>query len=467
MRGPLDETGPMKLIVCGAGQVGHQIARHLSDEGNAVTIIDTDAALVRQVTDSMDVSGVVGFASHPDVLARAGAQDCDMLIAATSMDEVNMVACQVAHSVFEVPVKIARLRTDGYLGAEWSDLFRRDHMPIDVIISPEAEVARLTIRRLAATAAFDIEPFLGGRVEFVGLTIGEDCPTVNTPLRQLTELFSTLRCIVVAIRRDGRIYATRSSDQVLPGDEIYFVAHRDDLQRTFGIFGRENLVAERIVIVGAGNIGLRVAQQIEAEGHLRAKIIERNRARAEYAADHLERTIVLNGDALNAEILEEAGVAGADALVALTDDDRANLLSCALAHEAGCPIGIALAKDPLFERIAEPLGVDALINPRATTVSSILRHVRRGRVRAVYSIGGGEAEVIEAQVMATSPIAGKRLRDIIFPAGSIVGAVLSDDKVVMPGGDLVIKVGDVLVLFAVRSAVREVEGLFRVSMDFF
>lgn len=457
----------MKLIVCGAGQVGYQIARHLSDEGNAVTVIDTNPGLVRQVTDALDVSGVVGFASHPNVLSRAGAKDCDMLIAATSMDEVNMVACQVAHSVFEVPVKIARVRTDNYLGAEWSDLFRRDHMPIDVIISPEAEVAKVTVRRLLATAAFDIEPFLDGEVMFVGMHISEDCPAVNTPLRQLSELFSTLRCIVVAVRRGGRLFVTQADDQLLGGDEVYFVAAEQDLQRAFGIFGRENLVAERIVIVGAGNIGLRVAQTVESTANMRAKVIEFSRPRAEFAADHLNQTIVLNGDALDPDVLDEAGISDADALVALTDDDRANLLSCALAREAGCPIGIALAKDPVFERISEPLGVNALINPRATTVSSILRHVRRGKVRAVYSVGGGEAEVIEAQVMATSPIAGKRLRDAGFPMGSIVGALKSGEKLKMPRGDTVIGVGDILVVFAQRDAVRQVEGLFRVSMDFF
>ena len=457
----------MKLVVCGAGQVGYQIARHLSDEGNAVTVIDTNGALVRQVTDALDVSGVVGFASHPDVLSRAGAADCDMLIAATSMDEVNMVACQVAHSVFEVPVKIARVRTDSYLGAEWSDLFRRDHMPIDVIISPEAEVAKVTMRRLAATAAFDIEPFLDGKVMFVGMHVSDDCPTVNTPLRQLTELFSTLRCIVVAVRRGGSMFVPQPEDQLLGGDEIFFVAFEEDVQRAFGIFGRENLIAERVIIVGAGNIGLRVAKMAEAMPHLRAKVIELSRVRAEFAADNLEHTIVLNGDALNREVLEEAGISEADALVALSDDDRANLLSCALAHEAGCPIGIALSTDPVFERIAEPLGVDALINPRATTVSSILRHVRRGKVRAVYSACGGDAEVIEAQVMATSPIAGKRLRDAGFPNGSIVGAVQNSRGVRMPRGDLVIEVGDILVVFAMRDAVRRVESLFRVSMDYF
>ena len=457
----------MKLIVCGAGQVGFQIARHLSDEGNAVTVIDTNATLVRQVTDTLDVSGVVGFASHPDVLARAGAHDCDMLIAATSMDEVNMVACQVAHSVFEVPVKIARVRSDGYLEAEWSDLFRRDHMPIDVIISPEAEVAKVTMRRLAATAAFDVEPFIDGAVEFVGMSIEEDCPVINTPLRQLTELFSTLRCVVAAIRREGRIFAARGDDQVLADDEIYFIADRADVQRTFGIFGRENLVAERIVIVGAGNIGLRVAQMVEASGTLKAKLIERDRVRAEFAADHLKRTVVLHGDALDDAILQEAGISDADAIVALTDDDRVNLLSSALAHAAGCPIGIALAKDPVFDRIADAVSVDALINPRATTVSSILRHVRRGKVRAVYSVGGGDAEVIEAQVMATSPIAGKQLRDIGFPKGSSVGAVMTRDGLKLPRGELTISVGDTLVVFAVRNSVSQVEQLFRVSMDFF
>ncbi|MEO1493443.1 MAG: Trk system potassium transporter TrkA [Pseudomonadota bacterium] len=457
----------MKLIVCGAGQVGYQIARHLSDEGNAVTVIDVNADLVRRVTDSLDVSGVIGFASHPDVLAQAGARETDMLIAATSMDEVNMVACQVAHSVFEVPVKIARVRTESYLEREWSDLFRRDHMPIDVIISPESEVAKVTMRRLAATAAFDIEPFLDGKVEFVGVTIGEDCPTVNTPLRQLTELFSTLRCIVVAVRRDGRIFVTRADDLVLPGDEVYFVAAKEDVQRTFGIFGLENLVAQRIVVVGAGNIGLNVTQRIEASGNLRARIVEMDRNRAEFAADQLDRTIVLNGDALDREIMTEAGVPEADAIVALTDDDRTNLLACALARSAGCPIGIALAKDPYFESIAEPLGINALINPRATTVSSILRHVRRGKVRAVYSVGGGEAEVIEAQVMATSPIAGRRMRDINFPKGSIVGAILREGAVVMPSGDVTIQVSDVLVVFALRDSVRDVEAMFRVSMDFF
>lgn len=378
-----------------------------------------------------------------------------------------MVACQVAHSVFSVPQKIARVRAQSYLGAEWTDLFRRDHMPIDVIISPEAEVAKVTMRRLHATSAFDTESFLDGHVDLVGVHLTENCPAVNTPLRQLTELFSTLKARIVAVRRDGKVWAASADDQLFVGDDCYFVAERKDVPRTLGILGREARAAERVVIVGAGNVGLTVARLIEEEGQMRARLIEMNRARAEFAAEQLERTIVLNGSGLDAEILAEAGITQADAIVALTDDDRSNLLSCALGKQSGVALAIALSNNPTFERIAEPLGVDAFINPRATTVSTILRHVRRGRVRAVYSIGMGEAEIIEAQVMPTSPIAGKRLRDANFPAGSTVGAIWSKGEVRMPHGDLQIRDGDLIVVFAVRSALRKVEQLFRVSMDFF
>ena len=457
----------MKVIVCGAGQVGYQIARHLSDEGNSVTVIDQDAALVRRVTDILDVSGVTGYASHPDVLNRAGAEDADMLIAATYSDEVNMVACQVGHSVFNVPQKIARVRAQNYLSAEWSDLFRRDHMPIDVIISPEAEVAKVTMRRLRATAAFDTESFLDGRVDLVGVRLGEACPAVNTPLRQLTELFSTLKARIVAVRRDGKVWAASAEDQLFEGDDCYFIAAKADVPRTLDILGRQSAAAERVVLIGAGNVGLAVARLIEQSGEMRARLVEQNRGRAEFAAEQLDRTIVLNGSGLDSEILSEASIASADAIVALTDDDRSNLLSCALGKQAGAGLAIALSNNPTFERIAGPLGVDAFINPRATTVSTILRHVRRGRVRAVYSIGTGEAEVIEAQVMPTSPIAGKRLRDANFPPGSTVGAILSEGQVLMPSGDRVIRESDLLVVFAVRSALRKVEQLFRVSMDFF
>ncbi|MGG7565610.1 Trk system potassium transporter TrkA [Rhodovulum sp. DZ06] len=459
----------MKIIICGAGQVGSQIARHLSSENNDVTIVDQDPALVRRVTDSYDVSGVTGFASHPDVLERAGAEDADMLIAATFADEVNMVACQVAHSVFSVPQKIARVRAQSYLAPAWSDLFRRDHMPIDVIISPELEVARVALRRLRSPEAFDSENFLDEKVSLVGLSLTDECPVLNTPLRQLSELFSTLRAIVVAYRRDGVLHTASADDQLLAGDSIYLVALKEDVARAVQLFGRKSEPAARVVIVGAGNVGLSVARMLEKDpARPRVKMVERDRRKAEAAAETLNRTIVLLGDGMDPILQEEANIRDADAILSLTDDDKSNLLSAARGKAAGCRVAIALTNDPGYGELGERLGLDALIVPRATTVSSILRHVRRGKVRAVYAVGDQEAEVIEAQVLATSPIAGKRLRDASFPEEAVVGAVLRQNGTVeMPSGDLVIHEGDRVVVFSERRVVRQVEQLFRVSVEFF
>ncbi len=458
----------MKVIVCGAGRVGSQIAKRLAEEGNDVTVIDVNGELVRQVSELFDVGGVAGHASHPDVQERAGARDADMLIAATHLDEVNMVACQVAHSVFSVPSKIARVRAQNYLEARWSDLFRRDHMPLDVVISPEREVAKVALSRLSATAAFDTHEFVEGEAQLLALRLPDECPVINTPLRQLTELFSTLKAIVVGVRRGAKLMTPEPSDQLYAGDDVYVLAAKADVRRAISIFGREEPPASRVVIIGAGNVGQTVAELLEADPRgVRCKMVERDRARAERAADRLRRTVVLNGDALDPALLEEAGIAEADAVLALTDDDKTNLLACALSKQLGCRLSIALTNDAVFFDLAGAFSVDATINPRATTVSSILRHVRRGRIRQVYSIGEGEAEVIEAQVLVTSPIAGKRLREAGFPSGALVGAVMTKQGLRMPEGDLTINEGDTLVVFALRDAVKQVEQMFRVSVDFF
>ncbi|TCS63211.1 trk system potassium uptake protein TrkA [Primorskyibacter sedentarius] len=458
----------MKVIICGAGQVGWQIARHLSGERNDVTVVDNNADLVRRATDTLDVQGIAGFASYPDILDRAGARDADMIIAATHSDEVNMVTCQVAHSIFAIPRKVARLRSQSYLTAIYSDLYRRDHMPIDVVISPEREVADAALQRLAAPAAFDTETFLDGKVQLLGLTIEDGCPVVNTPLRQLTDLFSTLRSIVVGIRRDGTLWAPDPGDQLFVGDDCYIVAHADDIRRTMEIFGKSVKKQERVVLIGGGNVGLTVAKELEARAErVRAKVIERNRSVAERAADTLEKTIVLHGDGLDAALLSEANIDRADAVLCVTDDDKTNMLAAVRAKAAGCPMAIALINDPTLVPLMGPLGIDAYINPRATTVSSILRHIRHGRVRGVYSIGDAEAEVIEAEVLSTSPIAGQQIRDIDFPEGVLVGAVLKQDKVVKPLGGLRIDEGDLIVLFAMTKDVPEVERLLQVSIDFF
>ncbi len=458
----------MKIIICGAGQVGWQLARYLSTENNSVTVVDNNAALVRRITDAMDVSGVAGFASHPDVLERAGARDADMIIAATFSDEVNMVTCQVAHSVFEVPRKIARLRAQAYLDPEYSDLYRREHLPIDVIISPEREVAQAALRRLAAPAAFDTESFIDDKVQLVGLSLGEDCAVLNTPLRQLSELFSTLRAVVVGVRREGKLFVPHPNDQLFPKDQTYLLVATEDVSRTYEIFGKSNPNTGRAIIIGGGNVGLFVAEALETgTRRVRAKVIEADRKRAEVVADALERTIVLNGDGLDMALLEEADIDKADAVLAVTDDDKTNLLTCARAKAAGAPLTISLVNDPSLTTLLEPLGIDAFINPRATTVSSILRHIRHGSVHKVYSIGDAEAEVIEAQVMGTSPIAGKLIRDIDWPEGAMVGTLKKRGEILAPKGDTRIEEGDVLTVFALSIDVPVIEQLFQVSIDFF
>ncbi|MEH6772932.1 MAG: Trk system potassium transporter TrkA [Cereibacter changlensis] len=458
----------MKVIICGGGQVGWQIARHLSGERNDVTVVDFNADLVRRATDTLDVQGVVGFASHPDVLDRAGARDADMIIAATHSDEVNMVTCQVAHSIFGITRKIARLRSQSYLDAIYADLYRSSHLPIDVVISPEREVAEAALQRLAAPATFDTESFMGGKAQLLGIALDEDCPVLNTPLRQLNDLFASLRAIVVGVRREDRLFVPEPGDQLFAGDQIYVFVHNEDMTRTLDIFGKATKKQERIIVIGGGNVGLQVAKALEARtDRVRVKMIEKNRARAEEAADGLDRTIVLHGDGLDMDLLMEANIDRADAVLAVTDDDKTNLLVAVRAKMAGCPMAIVLVNDPTLVPLMGPLDIDAYINPRATTVSSILRHIRHGRVRAIYSIGDAEAEVIEAQVLSTSSLAGRHIRDIDFPEGVLVGAVMKGDRVLKPTGDLRVEEGDVIALFAMTKDVPEVERLLQVSIDFF
>lgn len=458
----------MKVIICGAGQVGWQIARHLSGENNDVTVVDSNPELVRRATDTLDVQGLTGFASYPDVLEKAGARDADMIIAATFSDEVNMVTCQVAHSVFSVPRKIARLRARSYLDAIYSDLYRRDHLPIDVVISPEEEVAQAALARIRSPATFDTETFLSGDAKMLGIQLDAECPVLDTPLRQLSELFSTLRAIVVGVRRKGKLFAPEPGDQLFAGDQIYVFTHAQDVGRTLEIFGKTAKRPERVLIIGGGNVGLNVARALEqGTDRVRTRVIEKSRARAEVAADALERTIVLNGDGLDMDILREAGVERVDAVLCVTDDDKTNLLSSVRAKSAGAGLAIALVNDPTLLPMMGPLGIDAHINPRASTVSSILRHIRHGRVRGVYSIGDAEAEVIEAQVLSTSSIAGRQIREIDFPEGALVAAVQKGGKVMRPTGSLRLEEGDSIVIFALAADVPAVETLLQVSIDFF
>jgi len=458
----------MKVIICGAGQVGFHIARHLSSEGHDVAVIDQSPELVRRVGDSLDAQPHEGFASHPDVLQRAGAADADMIIAVTYMDEVNMIACQVAHSLFNVPTKIARVRSQAYLDPVWADLFSRDHMPIDVIISPEMEVARAISGRLHVPGAFETIALVDGRVRTMGVRCNEDCPVINTPLRQLTGLFPDLNIIVVGIMRDGNGFVPDPDDQMLAGDDVYFVADTDHIPRAMAAFGHEESVARRIVIAGGGNIGTFLGGMIEKEhAGVTAKIIEHNAERAHRVADILERTVVINGNVIDPEILEEAGVAECEAIIAVTNDDETNILASLLAKRNGTKRAVTLVSNATYAPLITSLGIDVVVSPRAITVSTILQHVRRGRIRAVHSLGDDFGELIEAEIMETSGLTGKAIAEADLPDGVRFGAIVRSGDVIMPRSDTVMRVNDRVVLFARTSAIKAVEKLFAVRLEFF
>jgi trk system potassium uptake protein len=458
----------MKVIVLGAGQVGFAIARYLASAGNDVTVIDQRQELTQKIGESLDIQAMTGFASHPEVLAQAGAADAELLIAVTYADEVNMVACQVAHSLFNVPTKIARVRHQSYLQPRWQDLYRREHLPIDVIISPEIEVARAIARRLEVPGATEVTPFADDKVRLIAARCGKDCPILDTPLRQLTFLFPDLHLTIVGIIRGDQLFVPSGDDHLIEGDEVYSVVETGHTARVMRAFGHEEKIPERIVIAGGGNIGLFLAQQLEgSRPRATLTLIEMAPERARYVADKLPRTTVLHGDARDREIHEEANLRSAEAIVCVTNADEVNIMAALLAKRYGCQQALTLVNNNVYAPLLGSLGIDVVINPRETTVSSILQHVRRGRIKSAHTIRDGEAEVFEAEALETTPLVGQTLRDARLPPGVIVGAIVRDNQVISARADTVIRARDRVVVVARAQAVKKVEKLFAVRVDYF
>ncbi|MDO5369440.1 Trk system potassium transporter TrkA [Paracoccus sp. (in: a-proteobacteria)] len=457
----------MRIIICGAGQVGWQIARQLSGERHDVVLIDRDERLIQQVNDALDVQGIAGHASHPDVLDRAGAADCDLLIAATASDEVNIVSCEIAAALFSVPRRIARLRAPAYMRPEYADLYQAQNLSIDVVISPEQEVAAAALSRLDAPTTFDTETFMDGRVRLLAMALTDNCPILNSPLRHLDQTFWGLRAVVVGLRRGGRFFAPEPYDQLHAGDRAYVVTPEEDVARTLDIFGLPARPIRRVVLIGAGNIGRAVARVLDDSPEVTLRLIEADRERAEVAAERLRRAVVLHGDGMSIDLMAEAGVPKADAVLTLTANDHVNILAAVRARQAGAGMVVALINDPSLLTLASSLGIDAQISPRAVSVSSILRHIRRGRVRDVYALGDAEAELIEAQVLPGSPLAGQAVRDLELPKGALIAAIEKPGALLKPRPDTRMDPGDLVLIFALSGDIEEVERLLQVSADWF
>ncbi|MEL7042837.1 MAG: Trk system potassium transporter TrkA [Pseudomonadota bacterium] len=457
----------MRVIICGAGRVGQGIARRLAQEHHDIIMIDEDNALVEQVQIDFDVRGVVGHAAHPEVLRAAGADDTDMLIAVTHFDEINMVICQVADTLFSVPTKIARVRAQAYLETRNAELFSKTALPIDMIISPEIEVGDAILRRIRTPSAVSSMSFEAGELQILGMKVQSDSPLLETALDQIDGLFPDLGARVIGVKRGASVFAPRGNDQLQPGDTAYVAVLRQSTPRLNKLFNRDVEEHKRVVIVGGGNVGTYVAGHLERDGRVRVRIIEADAARADIAVSTLKQTIVIHGDGLSRDMLEEAGADQADIVIAVTNDDKTNMLIGKLAKQLGAKRTHALVNAYELVAISQDLDIDAVLDPRALSVSKILTKLRRGRILSVQSLEDGLAEVAEGVTLDSSPLIGKPVDYAHLPDGVTAAAIIRDQEIIFPNSGATVQADDRLLLFYETSATRKVEQFFRVSADFF
>jgi trk system potassium uptake protein TrkA len=455
----------MNIIICGAGKVGFSISKQLSAQGHSITVIDQSSDDIKKINETQDVKGVVGRATFPSVLENAGAAKTDMIIAVTRNDETNMIICQLAHSLFNINKKIARIRSQEFLDGKWSKLYNKSNLPIDVIISPEVEVAKSLFRKLEAPGALDNVPFANDKIKVLEVLVNKNCPVVDTPLKNLTLKFPDLKAnILGAVRKDKFIFL-KKNDQLSVGDRAYVVASTEQLNLILKSFGHEEKASTKILIIGGGNIGLNLAKLLETnfEG-ARVKIIEKNKERAEHLATELTSSIVICGDALDEEILKEANVEETETILALTNDDEDNIMACVLAEKySSDKRTIAIVNKSNYSLLQKSLNIDDLVDPRMTTVSRIMEHVHKGTIETVYSLLDGEYEFIEAEILEKSELLNKSIKDSNLPEHIRIGAVLRADKVIIPKSDFVFEKDDLVVFLAKRELLQEVESIFRLT----
>lgn len=457
----------MRVIICGAGRVGQGIARHLAQEEHTITMVDENADLIDRVLTDYEVQGVVGHAAHPETLAAAGADAADMLIAVTHFDEINMVICQVADTMFSVPTKIARVRAATYLDKANSKLFSRTGFPIDLVISPEIEVGEAILRRIRSPNSVSSISFEDGKIDILGIRVNDDSPLLDTAFDQIPELFPDLSVRVVGITRGASVFAPRGNDNLQSGDLAYVAVKRKDALRLNKLFHNTDEDLRRVIIVGGGNVGLYVAAKLERDQNVRVRVIELDEQQADTVVSRLKQTIVINGDGLSRDILEEAGAPSADIVIAVTDDDKTNMLIGKLAKQMGARRTHALVNSYELVAISRDLDIDAVLDPRALSVSRILTKIRKGRILTVESLEDGAAEIAEGITLASSPLIGQRIDYDDLPEGITAAAIIRDGRTIFPDEKTVIEVDDRLLIFYEATVTNKVERYFRVSADFF
>jgi trk system potassium uptake protein TrkA len=458
------------IIICGAGRVGMSITDHLSNEGYDITVIDANLEAIQKITELYDVRGVQGLASYPNVLEDAGIKDAEIIIAVTQSDEINMIACHIAKSLYSTPTLIARIRSPAYLDPNFSQIFNKENIGIDHIISPEEEVASAIVNQWRTPGAFDVAEFVKSSVTMLGVSCKDDCPLLDTSLRQLADLFPDLIVTVMAIIRTNKLLVPRGGDDtILAGDRVYLACPTDQINRTLIAFGHAETTTQKVTISGAGAIGIRVAQEIHnLSPEINLTILELDKDRARYAAEQLEYATIICGDSLDPAIIKEARLGQGETYIAATNNDEVNILSSLLAKRLGASHTVALINLPVFIPLFNSLDLEGVVSPPMLTVSSILQEVRSGQIEHIHSIIEEFGEIISFEALKSSSIVGKPLKKIKLPKDVSIGAIVKpNNNILPPKGLTVIEAGDKVVMFVPIKSLKKVEELLSVNLDFF
>ena len=457
----------MKILILGAGQVGSSVAATLAREDDDITLVDSDPVNLMKLQDHYDIRTIQGHASHPDVLARAGAEDADLILAVTNSDETNMIACQICHTLYSTPTKIARIRTTEYLSKP--ELFNKDAIAIDVLISPEQIVTDYIERLISHPNALQVLDFAEGKVQLVAVRAFHGGPLVGNPLQEIREHIPKTDTRVAAIFRNGKAINPTADTVIETDDEVFFVAASSDISKVMAELRRLDKPYKRIMLAGGGNIGVRLAKALEHDYQI--KLIEANPERAEFLSEQLTKSIVLLGDVANEELLLEEEIEKVDLFCALTNDDEANILSAMLAKRLGARKVLSLINRAAYVDLVESGTIDIALSPQQATIGSLLAHIRRGDIVAVHSLRRGAAEALEAIAhgdKSSSMVVGKRIDEIDLPPGTTIGAIVRGDDVLIAHHDTVIEAEDHVILFLINKRhIREVERLFQVGLNFF
>ena len=455
----------MNIIICGAGRVGFTIAKLLCDQNHSITVIDQSSEDIQKINDALDVKAIVGKATYPSILEKANASEADMIIAVTRNDEINMLICQISYSIFNVQKKIARIRSQDYLNPKFTKVYNKENLPIDVIISPEIEIAKSIQRKLEAPGALDNVPFAKNKIRLLEILVNDNCPLIDIELQDLTKKFPKLDANILGVIRNDNFIILKKNDIMKKNDKAYVIINSLQMQLTLSAFGHNEKIANKILIIGGGNIGFNLAKNIEESFEsARIKIIEKNKERAEFIAGELNNSIIINGNGLDEDVLEESNLEEIETVLALTNDDEDNLMVSVLVEKfSKDKRTMALINKPNYSLLQSSLKIDDLIDPRMNTVSSILKHVHKGTIETAYSILNGEYEVIEAEIIETSELINKELKNSNLPEEIRIGAILRNENIIIPRSNFIFQKDDVVVFLAKRDQLPTVENLFRIS----